>query len=125
MDNQILWTNVDGNITYGFGGRTSASDLAGMFGTTEQAMPVALYQFDLISPLNGNWLTIDAPSYQSAGKWQALNRPDSALGATVGNTGFIVGGIEDAWSQPGLKNLNDFVLYVVSEIFSSFPTNSG
>ena len=118
MNNQILWPSNDGKTCYGFGGESSTLWIGDNLNPTYAQRPVDLYQFTLNSHLSGNWTTIHAPGYQLADQssvFQPLNRPSKALGAIVDNTGFIIGGVSDLWSQSGQGYFDGDVPYVFSK----------
>ncbi len=110
IDNPILWTRTDNKATYSFGGESGYGWISTFSNNSYDGPPVDLYQFNVNGRLTGNWSTIHAPSYSSgAGQKQSLNRPTKALGAVVGNTGFIVNGVEDDWSQNGNADIDQDV----------------
>lgn len=123
MNNQILWPSKDGKTCYGFGGESSMLWVLNNLNPTYSPRPVDLYVFTLNTQLSGNWTTFNAPSYRSAQSsaiFQPLNRPSHALGAMVDNTGFIVGGVVDSWSQSGLGNINEPIPCVSPDPFSPY-----
>ena len=126
MNNQILWPSSDEKTCYAFGGESSTLWYLENLNPTYSPRPVDLYQFTLNDNSGGSWTSIESPSYRSADQssvFQPLVRPSKALGALVDNTGFIIGGVSDYWSQTGLGYLDGSVPYVYLHPFIVFPCN--
>lgn len=84
LNNGVLWPAQDNTTVYAFGGHKTYIWNAWL------APPTSMYRFAL-SGSNGSW-----EEWKSSGTvWSSLTRPDYGAGAMLGNTGYVLGGIED------------------------------
>lgn len=87
LNNEILWPSEDNKTCYAFGGAKTYLQ------STWGGPPVSVDQFALTGS-NGSWNLF----HPASSGWNGLTRPDQAAGATMENTGYIIGGIVNSHS---------------------------
>lgn len=113
LDNELLWPANDNRTCYSFGGTTTSIWNAWL------SPPVTMYQFVLNGSGNGTWSEFDSAS----SVWSSLTRPDLAAAATLDNTGYIFGGVEDSHSSQDTMNLGNTVIPIPG--IASYNMTSG
>ncbi|KAL8652408.1 MAG: hypothetical protein Q9226_004283 [Calogaya cf. arnoldii] len=92
LNKQILWPSIDNRTFFAFGGEQSFfEDVA------PDPPDVSCWQFTTDGVGGGLW-TIFEPADDSI--FHGLTRPDSASGATLDNTGFIMNGLASSRTSP-------------------------
>lgn len=92
LNKQILWPSTDNQTFFAFGGEQGHYD-----GLGPDPPDVSCWQFTADGDGGGLW-DMFSPADDSV--FHQLTRPDSASGATVGNTGFILKGVASARTSP-------------------------
>ncbi len=111
LNNQKFWPSSNNKTCYAFGGESNAHWFND--NKTFKAPPVDLYRFNVAEMHSNSWSDVESGSVRAGNQYSVfstLTRPTNALGATLGNTGFIVGGVEDYASDPQSQSkLGEFV----------------
>ena len=113
LNNMRLWPANDNQTCYSFGGATN------YIFSTWLSPPTVMYQFVLNGLGNGSWSDFNSAS----SVWSSLTRPNMAAGATLDNTGYIMGGVESSHSSQGTMNLGD--AFVLVPGIASYNMTSG
>lgn len=97
MNLEVLWPTADNNSFFVFGGETSFIAVP--------PIPPELQVWEFLRDgSNGSWTNFEPNGYSG---FSNLTRPDGALGVTMGNTGYILGGFESQHSNPDITSTGD------------------
>ena len=90
LNQEVLWPTTDNSSFFIFGGEKG-------FITGSPRPPVIQVWGFLRDSQNGSWTNLEPNGFSG---FVNLTRPDGALGATLRNTGYILGGFENKHSNP-------------------------
>lgn len=100
LNQQILWPGGDNRTAFAFGGEVT------WLLNKLPAPPIELWQLTSDGQGGGNWSNFNVGNNPG---FAHLRRPDVALGATVDETGFILGGLQNSHSGPTTQNLKGHI----------------
>ena len=102
LNSEILFSTQDDNSFFIFGGSSTQ-----LWGTPKPPLEHQLWEF---SESTDSWKRVHPGS-----AFLSLTRPTWALGAMLGDTGYVLGGVENSYSNPALELENvDLIPGIVS-----------